>query len=105
MIEFKGDISKETKKLIRRLDLSVPLFAFGIPVLALFVFILMPIYSLQQFARTLIENLGLYVAVFAVGVATIVVSYQLPKTFPCAYRSPPTEPSRRTARKNSMCMK
>ena len=77
MIEFKGDISKETKKLIRRLDLSVPLFAFGIPVLALFVFILMPIYSLQQFARTFIENLGLYVAVFAGGVATIVVSYFL----------------------------
>ncbi len=77
MIEFKGDVSKETKKLIRRLDLFMPLFVFGIPVLMLFVFIVMPVFSLQQFAIIFIENLWLYLSVFAGGVAVFVLSYFL----------------------------
>ena len=77
MIEFKGDVSKKTKKLIRRLDLFSPLFLFCIPLLMLFVFIVMPVYSMQQFAKTFVENLGLYMAVFAGGVAVIVLSYFL----------------------------
>ncbi len=77
MIEFKGDVSKETKKLIRRLDLFMPLFVFGIPVLMLFVFIVMPVFSLQQFAIIFIENLWLYMSVFAGGVAVFVLSYFL----------------------------
>lgn len=77
MIEFKGNISKETKKLIRRLDLFMPLFAFGIPVLALFIFMVMPVFSLQQFAITFIENLWLYIGVFAGGIAVLVISYFL----------------------------
>ena len=77
MIEFKGNISKETKKLIRRLDLFVPLFAFGLPVLALFIFIVMPVFDIYQFAITFIENLWLYICVFAGGVAVLVISYFL----------------------------
>ena len=77
MIEFKREISKQTKKLIRRLDLFLPLFTFGIPVLMLFVFIVMPVYSLQQFGSLFLENLGLYVGVFLIGCAILVLSYFL----------------------------
>ena len=77
MIEFKGDVSKETKRLIRRLDLFMPLFVFALPVLALFIFIIMPVYSIQQFGKTLIENLWLYIGVFVGGYAILVLSYFL----------------------------
>ena len=75
MIEFKGEISKKTKKLIRRIDLLMLCVVFFAPAAFMVNFVGIPVFVSLYFGTTYMENLWLYIASF-IGVSAIfVVSY------------------------------
>ncbi len=75
MIEFKGEISKKTKKLIRRMDLLMLCVGFFAPAVIIFNFVAMPIFSSQYFGITYMENLWLYICSFVGTSVIFVVTY------------------------------